>query len=225
MLRGWYRQQLLKLAVAPHVATENYLTLDADVICVRNASPEALAPGGKGLCHVIAEDLHPDWYRGSLSVLGLPAKRRGVLHNVTPAVLNRRAVLALQHHLAERAARGEFRRDLTGLRQRWLMRRLRGQGEPWRLYLIVGAPWTEYALYYSFLEATDQFEAYHTLTSDCLYAVHGSVWRADAAHFASWDPAPLFRGSGAPYFAIVQSITRLPPEQVWAKVAPFLAQH
>jgi hypothetical protein len=226
-LRGWHKQQLVKLAVAEHVQTAHYLTLDADVICVRPFTPEQLAPEGKGLCHVIEADLHPDWYRGSLQVLGVTARRLGVLHNVTPAVLSRAAVLALQEHLTARANAGVYRADWLGLRQRagFALARARGQlrhSAPWRWYLMHGAPWTEYALYYSYLEATDQFERYHTLTPDCIYAVERSVWRADRDKFDSWDPAPLFCGAGAPYFAIVQSITRLAPERIWAKVAPFL---
>lgn len=224
-LRGWYRQQLIKLAIAERIETSNYLTLDSDVICVRPASPEAVAPGGKGLCHVIEEDLHPDWYRGSTRVLGLRPKRQRILHNVTPAVLNREAVLTLQAHLGLRAERGRYRRDLLGLvqRARCALARVRGRPHaPWRLYLMTGAPWTEYALYYTFLEATGRFERYHVLTPDCIYAIDHSVWRSGAATFDSWDPGPLFQGRGAPFFVVVQSITRLPPERVWAKVAPFL---
>jgi Family of unknown function (DUF6492) len=225
LLRGWYRQQLVKLAIAERIQTENYLTLDADVICVRAATPDQLAPEGKGLCHVIPEDLHPDWYQGSIRVLGLTPRRKGVLHNVTPAVLNRAAVLSMQGLLSERAQAGRYRADWLGLRQRFgfALARLRKQPHiPWRWYLMLGAPWTEYALYYTYLEATGQFDRYHRLTPDCIYAIEQSVWRAGAATFDSWDPAPLFTGSGAPYFAIVQSITRLAPERVWAKVAPFL---
>src|SRR5215813_6569601 len=55
--RGWYRQQLLKLAIAERIGTPNYLTLDADVICVRRVTPEDLAPHGKGLCHIAQADL------------------------------------------------------------------------------------------------------------------------------------------------------------------------
>jgi hypothetical protein len=34
-VKGWYRQQLVKLAIAPRVTTAFYVTLDADVICTR----------------------------------------------------------------------------------------------------------------------------------------------------------------------------------------------
>ena len=37
---GWYRQQMVKLAMAERVASELYLTLDADVVCTRRVSPE-----------------------------------------------------------------------------------------------------------------------------------------------------------------------------------------
>lgn len=227
LLRGWYRQQLVKLAIAEQMQTANYLTLDADVICVRPTTPEDLAPGGKGLCCVLQENSHPDWYEGSSSVLGLEPRRRGILHNVTPAVLNREAVLALQSHLDQRARTGQFRSDLLGLKQRagFALNSLRSfQPVPWRWYLMLGAPWTEYALYFTYLEATGQLERFHQYTDECIYSVEHSVWRSGAANFDSWDPRPLFEGRGAPYFAIVQSITKLAPQRVWAKLAPFLGQ-
>jgi hypothetical protein len=87
---------------------------------------------------------------------------------------------------------------------------------------MTGAPWTEYALYYSYLESTAQFEQYHTLTPHCIYAIDQSVWRSARKRFGSWDPSPLFRGQGAPYFVIVQSITGIEPARIWAKVEPFL---
>jgi len=34
-IQGWYLQQLIKLAIAEHIKTDFYLTLDADVICVK----------------------------------------------------------------------------------------------------------------------------------------------------------------------------------------------
>ncbi|MET0389854.1 MAG: DUF6492 family protein [Polyangiales bacterium] len=230
-LRGWYRQQLVKLAIAELIATTHYLTFDADVICVRPTTPEALAPDGKGLCHIIQSDAHADWYLGSRAVLGLPREHPRGLHNVTPAVLSREAVLSLQHHLASRAEAGKYRRGLPGLHQRWHALRAAWQGRlgapqrTWCTYLIGGAPWTEYALYYSHLEATQQLATHHTLTPHCIYAIERSVWRADRHGFDSWDPRPLFDGQGAPYFAIIQSNTRLAPERVWQKLAPFLAPH
>lgn len=221
--RGWYRQQLTKLAIAECVATPHYLTLDADVICTRRVTPEDLAPNNRSLCHVTLADLHADWYAHSAAVLGLTPKRTGISHNVTPAALSREGVLALQAHLGERARAHRYRAGVRGLAQR-AHYAATSSGEPWRRYLIAGAPWTEYALYYTFLEGTGRFERYHAPSEQALYSTAHSVWRADAARFDAWDPRPIFDGAGAPYFVVVQSITRLAPERIWHKVAPFLEE-
>jgi hypothetical protein len=216
-MAGWYRQQLIKLAIAERIATPNYLTLDADVICTRHVTPDELAPDGKGLCHVIEEDLHPHWYAGSSAVLGLRPLRSGILHNVTPAVLSRRAVLDLQAHLESRARERCHRGLRQALRMRW------SRNTPsWRSYLITGVPWTEYALYYTFLEATGQLIRHHSPSEQCIYAIQQSIWYADRTRFDAWQAAPLFTGSGAPWFAVVQSNTGLPPARVWAKVSPYI---
>lgn len=226
LIRGWYRQQLVKLAIAERVATVNYLTLDADVVCVRKVTPDDLTPSGRGLCHVLAERSHRDWYLGSADVLGLPPPGAGRLHNVTPAVLHREAVMELQQHLASRAARGEYRTGLRALRQRAVVAAARVGGsspaDQWRAYLIGGTPWTEYALYYTWLESSGRLDRYHTRSSQCLYSIDGSVWRARRQPFADWKPAPLFEGQGPPYFAVVQSVARCPVDEVWAKLEPYL---
>jgi hypothetical protein len=224
-LKGWYRQQVVKLAIAERVTTPNYLTLDADVICVRKLSADALTPAGRGLCHITPRDLHPDWYRHSRALLGLTGPTPAISHNVTPALLHREGVRALLERLETLAAAHSFRPGLRGLRQRAqfaLARRIAPHDRAAWSYLIAGAPWTEYALYYSWLEASGRFADYHTLSADCIYSTEHSVWRADAARFDSWDPRPLFEGEGPPYFVVVQSITQLSPSRVWGKVAPYL---
>jgi hypothetical protein len=226
-LRGWFRQQLIKLAIHERVETDFYLTLDADVICTRRVAPESLAPEGRGLCHVIPRDLHADWYRGSEAVLGIANARRGGLHAVTPAVLNRRAVAELAAYLEGRAESGLFASGLRGLRQRWLFFRAKRTESrhfaAWRLLLTAGAPWTEYALYYTFLEATGRFERFHRYSADCIYDVERSVWFADRSDFGSWDPEPIFRGLGPPWFVVVQSNTRIAPAEVSRKLGRYLA--
>lgn len=178
-LRGWYRQQLVKLAIYERVQSELYLTLDADVICTKHVRAEQLAPDGRGPCHVIERDLHPDWYRGSEAVLGLSGPRRGVLHNVTPAILHRRGVAELAEYLEERARRGAAASGVRGLKQRLVLWRARRCGAQafagWRLLLAGGAPWTEYALYYTFLEATGSFERFHRYHPVCIYDIERST--------------------------------------------------
>lgn len=226
LLKGWYRQQLVKLAIHERVRTDLYLTLDADVICTKRVCPERLAPNRLAPCHVIERDLHPDWYDASESVLELSALRRGVLHNVTPALLHRDGVAALARYLEERARRGAFSNGVRGLKQRLAFARARASAGAamagWRLLLAGGAPWTEYALYYTFLEATGLFGRFHEYSSTCIYDVERSVWRADRAGFDGWDPSPSFSGEDAPWFVVVQSNTAIAPERVRAKLARYV---
>jgi hypothetical protein len=224
---GWYRQQLIKLAIAEHLSSELYLTLDADVVCTRKVSPRDLAPGGRGLCHVIEEDKHPRWYTRSEAVLGLSAPRRGIVHNVTPAVLHRTAVRELAEYLNQRAAERRFAAGLRGLKQRFAFTHAgltRTTVADWRLLLAAGVPWTEYALYYTFLEATRRFDRFHLRSRHCPYDIERSVWYADGANFSDWDPAPCLAGAGPPWFVVIQSNTRLEPSVVRAKFSPFLRQ-
>lgn len=219
-LRGWYRQQLVKLAIAEHVSSRAYLTLDADVICTRAFTTAAAAPE-KVPYFVIPEDLHPGWYRGTESVLGLKAPRRGVLHNVTPAILVRNAVLEIRDYFEQKP----LTLGLRGLKQLAILTRARfSQSRAfarWRLLLAAGTPWTEYALYYTFLEATGRIEHYHTEAAHSIYDIERSCWQKDGANFNDWDPRPCFEGPGPPWFVIVQSNARIAPGRVMEKVGHY----
>jgi hypothetical protein len=225
-LPGWYKHQLVKLAAAEFVETSYYLTLDADVICTRPTTAAELLPGGKAACFVIEKDEHPQWYDGAEAVLGVRAPRRGILHNVTPAVWAKKGVLELIEHLDEVARRRAWASGLRGLQQR-LFFTMHGWGphrhrEPWRGWLAASRPWAEYAMYFTLLEATGRFDQYHFRSDYCIYDVERSVWwKAD---FDEWDATPLFGGAGPPYFAVIQSNTEVPAEHVWQKLAPWLGR-
>ncbi len=224
-LPGWYRQQLVKLAAAEYVSTSYYLTLDADVVCTRAVTTTQLVPGGKAACFVIPTDEHPDWYDGAEAVLALRAPRRGVLHNVTPVVWSSEAVRELLAHLDGVARQGRYASGLRGLQQRifFTLHRLgpHRHQRPWRGWLAASRPWAEYAMYFTFLEATGRFERYHFVSDCCIYDIERSIWwKSD--DFDGWDPTPLFEGSGPPFFAVIQSNTHVAPERVWQKLSPWL---
>ena len=220
-VRGWYKQQLLKLAAHAHVSSPFYLTLDADVVATRPVSPDKLVRDGRAMSHVIPRDDHPDWYRQTARFLGKPLCRTGILHAVTPAVLSTDGVRHLATSMSKRFANAEWSKALPGLRQRWA--RFRG-GRGWRTYLLAGLPWTEYALYYSFLELEGLYERYHLESEDCIYDVEGSLWKSDASSFADgWDPSALFTGHGPPYFAVLQSNMGIPPHKIAERLQPHIA--
>ncbi len=145
-IKGWYVQQLIKLAIASRVTTQHYLTLDADVICVRRVSLGDLVRRGKALVCVTDKDLHPEWYAETAKVLGY-ARPSARTHGVTPALFNTEAVLKLQDYLAQRVC--------PPLR---VVAHIFGKGygsdvlATWRAFLIRAIPWTECSLYHGFLE-------------------------------------------------------------------------
>ena len=181
---GWFVQQLVKLAAAESVASPFYLTLDADVICVRRTRYEDLVRDGRALAE-ITRPHHPEWNDDAERILGLPRAERQ--YGVTPALLSRDGVLALQRHL----------------------------GGDWRARLLRELPWTEYALYNTFLEGAGLWDAYHRNGGERALAGN-SVWIG--AQWPGWQP----KADGRYFFSVVQSATRVPAHAVAERVEPFL---
>ena len=210
-IHGWFVQQLVKLAVAERVETPFYVTLDADVLCVRETRYDDLVRDGRALVQTSPPN-HPEWNDDAERVLALP--RSGRQYAVTPALLNREAVGALARHL-ERRVRPRVRQASSRMPHR-VPREILAS---WRSYLLRSLPWTEYALYHTFLEQTGLFDRYHFLGGDD--AIYGdSIWME--SQFEEWDAARTFDGDGGFCFTVVQSATRIPPDRVLAKVAPHL---
>lgn len=226
---GWYRQMLLKLQASMRVGSEFYLTLDADVVACRSVDLEALCASGKAPCHVDHADLHPKWYRAAADILGAKLPRSAISHGVTPALLHAPTVQSMLGVLSRRWERGEYGTGLRGLKQRlgklqaWFYgSKPASDGDlaGWCAYLCCSRPWAEYALYFSYLEQSGQFGRHFAEGAEGLYSVSGSVWHTES--FAEWDPAPLFAGSGAPYFAVIQSNAFLPVGDVKERLRGYL---
>lgn len=222
-VKRWRRQQLIKLAMADHVETDFYVTFDADVICVAPVERSDLVRGGRAVYSSMASPIHEDWYARSAAMLGLPLRRPLRSHGVTPAVLSRDAVRELAAYLDGKVARRDLSAGWRGWQQRLLTGAFRHKARlaPWRLYLAASRGWTEYASYFSFLEAAGRLDAYH-VEGGCLYSRGDSIWRRDAPRFDAWDPGPLFQRKGPPFFVIVQSKAGIEPPRVWEKVEPYL---
>jgi hypothetical protein len=212
-VKGWYKQQLIKLAMADHVATDLYLLMDADVICARPVVAADLAIDGRGKCHRYSAATHERWYSWASRVLALP--KSWWKHGVTPAVLHRQGVRLLAAYLEDRSPR-------PGL-QIWLQTKLQsafravsGRGRScasWRSVLLESLPWTEYALYFSFLENAGEFERFHVAVGQSLSG--HCLWQRD--NFDHWHPA--CSQISAP-FIVAQSISGVPPEQIYERVKP-----
>jgi uncharacterized protein DUF6492 len=208
-LAGWYIQQLVKFGIAKHVDTEFYLTLDADVICLRSVTFDDLIQDGKGIVNTIDEDVHPEWYKSAERILGL--KRSGLTHGVTPAILNREAVLSLQKYLNSR----------VNIVLRIISRIFSKESIAanllinWRSLLIRNTPWTEYSLYHTFLEGMSLFEKYHIQrNSNAIYDRRHSLWLKEDK--PNWEMVDKLDENA--YFVVVQSSTKIPINEFYSDI-------
>lgn len=208
--RKWYKQQLIKLGIANRVKTAFYLTLDADIILTKNLKASDLITNNRAICCTDTTNLHPLWYTNAERVLKLK-RRTWVSHHVTPVILNREAVLKMQQYI-EGIAPFWYTKN-RALRQ-WITGFMRRPNfKTWTYYLLRQIPWTEYSLYYTYLEATDQFEQYHYYAKDqgSLYSTH-SLWFKE--QIASWTPEAAFQADDPSFFIVIQSNTHLNPKLI-----------
>lgn len=225
-LSGWFKQQLIKLAMFDKVESDLYLTLDADIVCTRKLTADQLVGDGRGACHVSPECKFENWYSRARDVLLLKDQGPAVMHNVTPALLHRGAVAELKETIERHIREGRYSRGFKrSMRQRWIIWRShkRSNYAAWRAFLTAAFPWTEYALYYTFLEATGRFDKYHSRTDYCIYDIEHSLWEAkDTLLPEDWDPSPAFRGEGPPWFIVGQSNTGISAAIIRQRLAPLL---
>lgn len=205
---GWFKQQLIKLAFARRSTSPYYLTLDADVLCTRPTRYSDLVLDARAAVALEDGDPHSGWYWWAEQALGVV--RSGRSHAVTPAVLSVEAVALLAQYVRSgcspdwkpgKAAPGQI--DELALAA--LLRRL---------------PWTEYALYYTFLEHFGFFDTYHFVSPTPLYG--NCVWIADAPRFDAWNPAKSFDGGAGFCFTVIQSAAALDLGEVVARVRPYI---
>lgn len=233
---GWFNQQLIKLAIAEYIATDFYLTLDADVICVKPTYLSDLVKDGRALYYIYSLDKFdfPEWYDWAERVLKiqLPCRK---YYNVTPAVLSKKAVLDLQEYLnklslAQISSQKEInffaKNDLMLLLARAALKVLPKKSVPreqlsgWKAYLLRNIPWTEYSLYYTFCEAQGLINKYHVPGEDCIYSNENSVWYKQ--QYIDWNPKSCFTGERNFFFSVLQSTTQVSPDVIWERIKIYL---
>lgn len=216
-ISGWQLQQLIKLAIADRVETDFYLTLDADVICVGTVEFGDLVVDGRAVSNRRSDvDFRARWYDSAQRVLGM--ERSGYVHGVTPALISKDGMHELHAYLAAKAPVRWWHRPAARV-LRVPITQLSG----WRRYLIQQLPWTEYTLYFTYLEAAGRYDHYHfpgAAGKETLYG--GSFWLPEQ-DFAAWDPADVFERRTPFQFMVVQSnLHHIRTIDVWDKVGRYL---
>lgn len=176
MRPGWIAQQLIKLAIAKSFSSSHYVTLDSDIVCVKPFSHRSLIQGERALTNVekpadfqriytpqVCENelnVKEERRRAAAEILGY--RRPAALshyYGETPVVLHRQSVIALTEHLSARF-----------------------QGS-WIEGLASRKSWTEYNLYFQFLEMTQQLPALCVARScNTVLDLEKSVWLSTASY-------------------------------------------
>lgn len=219
---GWFRQQLIKLAIHDRVTTPFYMTLDSDVLFVRDFGFGSLFANGKAALNVqTAEDfgrlynarkaqhevkVREARYREAEQVLRLqrPERYAHRWYGETPVLLNRRIVADLARHVSET----------------WQM--------PWRRALLEKLPWTEYALYFLFAESRGLIETcYRPGTADTLLRLSQSLWLpaddyATRRGLSDWDADEIFEVETEGVAVVVQSYLCYPVGDIADKIGRFV---
>jgi hypothetical protein len=216
---GWTKQMLLKLAYGRVARSDYYVTLDADVVCVRPISESVLLPGDRAVTEWEPKADHAEWWRESAALLRCPvdfaAQGLGVTPNLFSSELARGVLDELERLWGESAAALLLRRAAEGLAKR------RG-GE--------GRRWSEYSLYGLHGETGGGLSRFHLMpaeqeAADVRLHVEFDLWKADREAFLRWSPAERLAESRRGFFLVCQSNIGqeiAPLAEVEAKLAPLI---
>jgi hypothetical protein len=201
--RGWYQQQVIKLAALAALDGPFALVLDADVIAVRDVSDADMITDGRAIRGREPVGQHPTWVAQSGTALGMAPLDYSA--KVQPSVLAPQAVRLLADY-----ARRSVRPRKRVVRVASMAPGMRS----WRGRLIGALPWTENQLYDTFLVRTGQFERFHEYRDDRLL-YDNCVWAP--GQFDAWEPGPR-AGTPTFFFSVVQDALPIPIEAIEQKL-------
>ena len=212
-LRGWRKQQLVKLAASRVLTSDYCLTFDADVFSTCPTSRSDLLPRGKALLQYESRSLHPRWWASSACLLEVDQSvgdpRRGM--SITPAILAHDLLKSLTEALSTQ--RHSWAERLCRLHLPW-------SPSNWTPARFRRARWTEYSLYYLHAATIGAVEDFHIEGgSDQLPQV---LLGHEAHPFEEWQPAYTFSPENPALFCMVGSKSGLPPRVVWDTVKDYI---
>ncbi|WP_321814859.1 MULTISPECIES: DUF6492 family protein [unclassified Paraburkholderia] len=198
-IRNWHRQQIIKLNAPEWIETEYFLVFDPDCFATHPFTVDTLIHDGRALTHRQPRTAEPRFWEASAKLLNVdPGLDRDGLW-WTPTILSRTLCLKLHEHLAQM------------------------YGTDWRRVLLsnYAIDWTEYTLYWLNAEREGLLDQYHAFPLPGQRTLHAaeSVWFAN--DMKEWSAAQHFAESSDGLFAVVQSNTHIPLEQVVEKLSPY----
>jgi hypothetical protein len=215
-VRGWRKQQMVKLAAPRLLNCDFFVTFDADVICLKKITKDMLLPNGKALLQYEQRSRHPKWWKSSSRILNMSLNigdpEKGM--TVTPAILS--------SELCEVTTK-EIEKHWRG-NGTWVDRLCQLHNPKklsnWTLYRFRRSKWTEYSLYYLSSLKHGILDKYHITTGTKEYPhillIH------DTYPLSDWNAKECFSEEHPGLFCIIGSKSRLEPDFVWNFVKPFI---
>lgn len=230
---GWFRQQILKIAVAGFVKSDYLLILDDDCVMTRHAGMKDFMREGKLLkSHIPIEALR-NYYKASCEVLRYPFDsflQGEIIMNVTPEILVRDVLLQMQHEIQSLWGVPDFAAWLLKISREYcdrpsnslvtrVMARIFESSRKKRAVELAElrsrcGDWSEYSLYWTYLKKHELQHLYvdYSQNADVPQIGDAGVWtnsEARALKLDSWV-AKTFGPDQAHYFAVVSAkITEL----------------
>lgn len=198
---GWYVQQILKLAAARTIESDFYLTLDSDIVCRKPFSVGSLFPDGKALCNVETPKIYQALYKEEAAGEEWRIKRNRLLSSAGLLGYRRKELYRFQSY-------GETPVLMHVSSVRDLLQFLSRRHGSWFRCLAANRGWTEYSLYFQFLEMQGGLEGlYLKADHNGVLDLEGSVWKNNDQYQGLRDNSPksILTGrdeSAGPFVAI-----------------------
>lgn len=198
---GWYAQQIVKLAAHRIVKTPHYVVLDSDLVCIRPCDHASFIAGGRPLLNVESVEDYARLYTANFAAKEIGIKRERRVQSLR--------ILGRDDGNANHATfYGETPVVLSALHVASMLRDLEcAHGKDWTTVLTEQCGWTEYGLYFGYLDALGLTDTvYRQAGCDAVLSLEKSVWQ-ETAHYRSartYDYEHFF-GDGGGYFVAIQS--------------------
>ncbi|WP_109300256.1 DUF6492 family protein [Aquimarina sp. AU474] len=186
---GWFKQQLIKLAIAGEVKSSHYLTLDSDLILCNPISYKDFFQEDKPIIQKEKYQYHLNWWINTAQLMGYDQNFNPHENcpGVTPAVLSKELVIGLVNHLRNHFKTHDWMGALTI-----------------QIKNFSKIPWTEYCLYWLYLmNEHDISRYYHTHPQKVLLGE--SIWTESDYHTMKGEIVNKFFTYDHHMFSIVQS--------------------
>lgn len=205
-LPGWFRQMLVKLGFAQYARHPFYLSFDADVICARPFDETTFFRHGRIVTEWEDSAIHPDWWRHSAALLGLPEQPPAPVVAVTPNLFSRSIMLQVLKLLG------------------------REPGIAWDQRLaaasdLVTFQWSEQSIYTLAGRHAGLFDLYHwPERAEDWPRFHAPIhlWTREQYDFDLFNPVWWIDNHPNGHFVVVQSTIGYDPAAIMARFEPLL---